>query len=57
MIVMEKTRHILWIILKMIFKITVILLWGVCRLLELVLQQLGVFLQYLINKPYNTQFK
>jgi hypothetical protein len=54
---MGKAGNILWTILKIIFKILVILLWGVCRLSELILSQINVFLQYLVNKPYKTQFK
>ena len=54
---MKTFAHIIWTIVKIIFKLLVILLWGMCRLSELILQQVGAFLQYLVNKPYRTQFK
>lgn len=37
-------------ILKLILKIILLVLWGACRLSELCLQQIGVFLQSIINK-------
>lgn len=44
-------------ILKLIGKLLLIALWGCCRLAELLLQQINLFLQFLITKPTNTRTK
>ena len=54
---MKTFRKFIWSIVKIIFKLILILLWGFARLGELILQQINQFLQHLITKPYNTKFK
>lgn len=40
----------IWTFLKFIGKLILLVLWGCCRLAELILQQVNVFLQSFINK-------
>lgn len=47
---METIKKTFWFMLKMVWKIFLILLWGACRLAELILQQVNQFLQHIINK-------
>lgn len=47
---METLKKILWYMLKLAWKIFLILLWGTCRLAELILQQVNQFLDKIINK-------
>jgi hypothetical protein len=54
---MRTLLKIIWKLLKFLFKIFLILLWGICRLGELILQQINIFLQHIITKPYNTKFR
>jgi hypothetical protein len=54
---MKTVGKILWAILKILFKIFLILLWGCCRIAELILKQVNEFLNYIITKRHNTQHK
>jgi len=54
---MRTAGKILWTIVKLLFRIFLIFLWGGCRLAELIFQQLNIFLNHIITKPNNKHYK